>query len=76
MNVDLTLSGHTHGGQINLFGWTAIRHSRFGYQSGLFEKQGCRLYVGRGVGATVIPLRVGAPPEIPLLRFLVEEGSL
>lgn len=76
MNVDLTLSGHTHGGQIRLFGWSAIRHSRLGYHHGLFEEQGCRLYVGRGVGVTVLPLRIGAPPEIPLLRFVVEGGSL
>ena len=76
MSVDLTLSGHTHGGQINFFGWSPIRHSRLGYHAGLYAERGCRLYVGRGVGATVIPLRVGAPPEIPLLRFLVEGGSL
>ena len=76
MDVDLTLSGHTHGGQIVLFGMTAIRHSSLGYHQGLFERQGCRLYVGRGVGVTVLPLRIGAPPEIPLLRLVVQGGSL
>lgn len=67
--VDLTLSGHTHGGQIRLGDWAPVHHSRFGYEQGWFEEAGSRLYVGRGVGVTVLPLRIGAPPEIPIVRL-------
>jgi predicted MPP superfamily phosphohydrolase len=66
-DVELTLSGHTHGGQIRVAGWAPIHHSRFGYERGWFTENGCRLYVSRGVGVTVLPLRVDAPPEIPIV---------
>ena len=69
--IQLTLSGHTHGGQIKLFGKTPLRHSAFGWQEGLFEEEGARLYVSRGVGVTFLPLRIGSKPEIPLLRLTV-----
>jgi predicted MPP superfamily phosphohydrolase len=66
-DVDLTLSGHTHGGQIRIGGWAPIHHSRFGYERGWFAENDCRLYVSRGVGVTVLPLRIDAPPEIPVV---------
>lgn len=69
--VHLTLSGHTHGGQIKVFGRSPLRHSAFGWQEGLFEEEGARLYVSRGVGVTFLPVRIGAKPEIPLLRLAV-----
>jgi predicted MPP superfamily phosphohydrolase len=67
VDVDLQLSGHTHGGQIRIAGWAPIHHSRFGYERGWFVENGCRLYVSRGVGVTVVPLRIDAPPEIPIV---------
>jgi predicted MPP superfamily phosphohydrolase len=69
VDVDLTLSGHTHGGQIRIGGWAPIHHSRFGYERGWFQENDCRLYVGRGVGTTVLPLRVDAAPEIPIVTL-------
>ncbi|MFQ5505009.1 MAG: metallophosphoesterase [Planctomycetota bacterium] len=69
VDIDLTLSGHTHGGQIKLLGWAAIKHSSFGWHEGLFEREGSKLYVGRGVGVTVLPLRIAAPAEIPILTL-------
>lgn len=68
-DVDLTLSGHTHGGQISPFGWILLRHSRRGYHRGSFVQGGSRLVVGRGVGASILPLRVGARPEIVVVEF-------
>lgn len=70
--VDLTLSGHTHGGQIMIFGWTPLNHSLFGYWNGWFEEDRARLYVSRGVGVTLLPLRIGASPEIPVVRLQVK----
>jgi hypothetical protein len=67
--VELTLSGHTHGGQIRLFGWTPLVHSRLGYRAGMFAHGDSRLYVSRGVGATVLPLRIGARAEVPIFEL-------
>lgn len=72
VDVDLTLAGHTHGGQIRFRGKAPIHHSKFGYEQGWFRENGCALYVGRGVGVTVLPIRIDAPPEIPV--FTVRAG--
>jgi predicted MPP superfamily phosphohydrolase len=69
VDVDLTLAGHTHGGQVNLLGRPPLRHTRFGWWQGHFTEEMAQLYVSRGVGVTLLPIRIGAPPEIPLLRF-------
>ncbi|MBM4061780.1 MAG: metallophosphoesterase [Planctomycetes bacterium] len=69
VDVELTLAGHTHGGQVRLFGRAPIHHSRFGYEQGWFRENGCALYVGRGLGVTVLPIRIQAPPEIPVVTL-------
>ncbi|MEW6071418.1 MAG: metallophosphoesterase [Planctomycetota bacterium] len=69
LSVDLQLSGHTHGGQILIAGRAPLSHSRHGFLAGLYERNGCRLYVGRGVGVTSLPLRIGTRPEVALLRL-------
>jgi predicted MPP superfamily phosphohydrolase len=67
--VDLTLSGHTHGGQITWRGrpFPGFKHTRLGYWQGLYTDEDACLYVGRGAGTTFLPLRIGAPPEVPIL---------
>ncbi len=76
VGVDLTLSGHTHGGQVRVAGRALTRHTRLGLWGGHYESQGAQLYVGRGAGTSGIPLRVGAPAEVPLitLRASVRRG--
>ena len=70
--VALTLSGHTHGGQVALprarAKWTP---SRFGerYTGGHVVEGGRHLFVGRGIGTSRLPIRAGAPPEIVLLTL-------
>ncbi len=68
--VDLQLSGHTHGGQIRV-GRFASLNSAHGWLRGLHERNGAQLYVGRGLGVTVVPLRIGARPEVARLRLRV-----
>lgn len=68
-DVDLQLSGHTHGGQIRIGGKAPLHHSSLGYEQGWFIENDCRLYVGRGVGVTVLPIRIGAPPEVPMITL-------
>jgi predicted MPP superfamily phosphohydrolase len=72
--VDLTLSGHTHGGQLGLvsfgFDWTVL--SRTGWPDhGLFGHGSNRLYVHRGTGFYGFPLRIGVPGEASLLEVVV-----
>lgn len=65
--VALTLAGHTHGGQVRL-PWigTPVVPSRYGgrYAAGLVEEQGRRLFVTSGIGTSMVPVRLGVPPEI------------
>jgi uncharacterized protein len=61
--LPLTLSGHTHGGQIMLTKTIGLGPLRFKYISGLYEKPNSKLIVSNGVG-NWFPLRVGAPAEI------------
>ncbi len=67
--VVLQVSGHTHGGQVRLPGWVPMRHTRLGYLEGLFREGESLLYVSRGIGAILLPLRLGAPAELPILSF-------
>jgi uncharacterized protein len=69
--VDLQLSGHTHGGQVVLFGWAPVTHSRHGFVRGRHARGAAQLYVGRGVGTTGLPIRIGAPGEIAILELEV-----
>ena len=70
--VSLTLSGHTHGAQVNI---PVVREhaipSRFGarYAGGVFEEDGRILFVSRGVGTGRLPVRFLAPPEVALLEL-------
>jgi predicted MPP superfamily phosphohydrolase len=73
VGVDLTLSGHTHGGQITCFGKTPLKHSRLDYWRGHFEEEGAQLYVGGGGGITGLPLRVHAPGEVPLIQLITRD---
>jgi len=70
---DLILMGHTHGGQLSLeFLRRGLSFARIEtpYVSGWYEKSGGQLYVNRGIGTTIIPIRVGARPEITVLELV------
>jgi predicted MPP superfamily phosphohydrolase len=69
---DLLLSGHTHGGQINIeILDESINPARFvtPFIHGLYRSGRATLFVTRGIGTIGLPTRIGAPPEIPLLRL-------
>lgn len=69
--VALTLSGHTHGGQINFFGWRPVVPSRFGqrYAYGHVQEEGRDLIVSGGLGCSGLPLRFLSPPEILVVEL-------
>jgi predicted MPP superfamily phosphohydrolase len=64
--VSLTLSGHTHGGQIRLFGYSPVVPSRYGdrYAYGHIVENGRNIIVSGGLGCSIAPIRFGVPPEI------------
>jgi predicted MPP superfamily phosphohydrolase len=61
--IPLTLSGHTHGGQLMLTERTGFGPVMFRYWSGLYQQLDSRLVVSNGVG-NWFPLRINAPAEI------------
>jgi predicted MPP superfamily phosphohydrolase len=71
-NIDLTLSGHTHGAQfgIEIPGWrwspVNMRYKRWG---GLYTEGKQSLYVNTGIGFIGFPGRVGMPPEITVIEL-------
>jgi predicted MPP superfamily phosphohydrolase len=69
--VALTLSGHTHGGQVRLFGYSPVTASRFGnrYAYGHVREGGRDLVVSGGLGTSILPVRFGVPPEIVLIEL-------
>ena len=66
-NVSLTLSGHTHGGQIWPFTWLVALAQP--YLAGLHSRGESQLYVSRGTGFWGPPMRVFAPAEITLFTL-------
>ena len=66
-NAQLTLSGHTHGGQISLFGWSpvAMSYSEWG---GMTYEGARAIFVSTGLGA-LIPFRFGLPGEIVVITL-------
>jgi predicted MPP superfamily phosphohydrolase len=63
-NVALQLSGHTHGGQVNLVVRPADVFLKNGWVAGHYERSGSSLYINRGFGTAGPPARIGSPPEI------------
>jgi predicted MPP superfamily phosphohydrolase len=76
--VALTVSGHLHGGQVNvpLVRRTALP-TRFGerYIAGHVVERGRHLYVSAGLGTAGLPLRLRRPPEVPVLRLTAAAPS-
>ena len=63
--VSLQLSGHTHGGQVRLLGWSPAVPPRNGVNLayGHLRTQ-CDVIVSGGLGCSLMPVRIGMPPEI------------
>jgi len=70
-DVELTLSGHTHGGQLAFPGVRRLSLARFitEFTAGLYRRGRSWLYVNRGAGTTGPPVRLGAPAELAVLTL-------
>jgi hypothetical protein len=70
--IDFVLSGHTHGGQVRLpvvgsvYGRTKLGKR---FVEGWNRLDGTQIYVSRGIGKVLLPVRLGCPPEIACLRL-------
>jgi predicted MPP superfamily phosphohydrolase len=70
----LILSGHTHGGQIAPCGFPLITPQGSGsYVSGWYCDNGPPMYVSRGIGTSLLPLRLGSPPELVVLDWQLRQ---
>lgn len=69
--VALTLSGHTHGGQVRLFGWSPVVPSRHGnrFAYGHIREGRRDLVVSGGIGCSILPVRLGVVPEITVIEL-------
>jgi len=75
--ADLLLTGHTHGGQIRIPGFQPLITNTYLGDHGIYEGyhviNGVPLYISRGIGESVIPLRFNVPPEIAF--FTLHKGD-
>ena len=71
--VDVVLTGHAHGGQFRLpliGGLAAPNQGLFPkYDSGIFVEDATHMIVSRGIGNSIIPLRINNPPEIVVVKL-------
>jgi predicted MPP superfamily phosphohydrolase len=68
--VALQLSGHTHGGQVRLFGWSPIVPSRYVNELAYGHARiNCDVIVSGGLGCSIVPFRLGVTPEIVMVTL-------
>lgn len=70
LGLPLVLSGHTHGGQVVLPLVGAPAKARFPVLAGIGRRGKSTVFVSRGLGTVVLPVRVNCPPEVVALTLL------
>lgn len=69
-DIRYALAGHTHGGQVNLLGMRPFLPQGSGrYVAGWYRDIKPSLYVSRGIGTSILPVRIGSVPEIPVFEY-------
>ncbi len=68
--VALNLAGHTHGGQIRIpfIGPLWLPKGSGNYDQGWFQENSSRLYVSRGIGTSILPIRFNCAPELAIIE--------
>ena len=70
LKIDFILSGHTHGGHVNILGFAPFTPRGSGrYIGGWYKDQNPILYVSKGIGTSVIPFRFGARAEVAVFTI-------
>ncbi|MBI5440721.1 MAG: hypothetical protein HY900_05860 [Deltaproteobacteria bacterium] len=76
--TDLMISGHTHGGQVNIpfLGPPVLPVRNKTYSSGLkTSTRGARVFISRGIGWAIYPVRFNCPPEIAVLELVPDKSG-
>ncbi|MBC7567972.1 MAG: metallophosphoesterase [Pedobacter sp.] len=69
-NASAIISGHTHGGQVNLFGFVPYLPQGSGkYLQGWYDFGPTRMYVSRGIGTSLLPVRFGSRAEVAVFNI-------
>jgi hypothetical protein len=68
-DVQLVLSGHTHGGQVLVPGVGAVAGRKFPVLAGIGREGNATVFVSRGVGTVYVPVRVNCPPDVAVLTL-------
>jgi predicted MPP superfamily phosphohydrolase len=69
LDVQLVLSGHTHGGQVLVPGVGAIAGRKFPVLAGTATRDNTSIFVSRGVGTVYVPIRINCPPDVAILTL-------
>ena len=75
LDVQLVLSGHTHGGQVVLPGVGALAGRKFPVLAGYATRDNTSIFVSRGVGTVYVPMRINCPPDVAILTLRSELRS-
>ena len=73
LDVQLVLSGHTHGGQVIVPGIGAVAGRKFPVLAGYAMRENTSLFVSRGVGTVYVPMRINCPPDVAVLTLRSEQ---
>lgn len=69
LGIDLMFSGHTHGGQVKVREKRKNIFAKRRLTSGLHQRKNTQIYITRGIGTVVLPVRYQCPPEISLIEL-------
>lgn len=74
--IDLMLCGHTHGGQVNIpfIGAPVLPVKNKKYSSGFIRTANTNLFITKGIGWTILPVRLNCFPEISVLNLIQEKN--
>ena len=69
LDVQLVLSGHTHGGQVIVPAIGAVAGRKFPVLAGYATRDNTSIFVSRGVGTVYVPIRINCPPDVAILTL-------
>jgi predicted MPP superfamily phosphohydrolase len=69
LDVQLVLSGHTHGGQVIVPAVGAVAGRKFPVLAGYAARDNTSIFVSRGVGTVYVPIRINCPPDVAILTL-------
>jgi predicted MPP superfamily phosphohydrolase len=69
LDVQLVLSGHTHGGQVLVPAVGPIAGRKFPVLAGYATRENTSIFVSRGVGTVYVPIRINCPPDVAVLTL-------